>query len=255
MSRFALIILFVVINCELSSAQEWRPLFDGLSFAGWMQVDGRPVDAPAWQVADGMMHLDRRLGKGGSLLSNEVFGDFELVFEWKLAKGANNGIKYRVNDFDGRKLGIEYQMIDDFEKQELKPRYRTASLYDIYAPREHGVLRPAGEFNRGRILVHNNRIEHWLNGHLVTEALVGSKAWNERISKSKFHDVEGFGVVPTGRIMLTDHNDEVWYRNVFIRRLDVQPVGAWAATGVVSRCRCLPVHRCVRRRPWLFGRR
>ena len=71
----------------------------------------------------------------------------------------------------------------------------------------------------GAVIVRGNRIEHWLNGHLVMEAIVGSVDWQQRVGKSKFADVDGFGQNRCGRIMLTDHGDEVWYRNVFIRRL------------------------------------
>ena len=185
---------------------------------------------------------------GGNLLTQARYGDFELVFEWKLASGSNNGLKYRVNDFDGRFLGIEYQMIDEVAKPQ-RPKHRTASLYDIYEPREHDVLRLAGEFNRSRIVVCNNYIQHWLNGHLVTQATVGSEQWQQQIAESKFSDVEGFGVIPTGHIMLTDHGDEVWYRSLFIRQLD------GPAQIRLARSRSVAKTRCVGRRRILFGRR
>ena len=215
------LVVFLILLCVSSSswAQNWQPLFDGHSFAGWMQQDGSSVTAPAWEATQGMLHLDRRNGNGGNLLSTVRYEDFELVFEWKIEPGGNNGLKYRVNSFDGRVLGLEYQMIDDHSR-DLPPKGRTASLYDIYPPKEHDVLRPAGEFNRSRIVVFNNRIEHWLNGHLVTEAHVGSDEWDRRIANSKFANVDGFGETPAGHIMLTDHGDEVWYRNLFIRKLD-----------------------------------
>lgn len=199
--------------------QGWQPLFDGSSFAGWTTGNGDPVNSPGWEVVDGMLHLDRSKGRGGNLLTARAYGDFELVFEWTVAPGANNGIKYRVQQFDGRTLGIEYQIIDDERHPKLSPDHKTASLYDIYDARSHDLLRPAGEFNRGRIVVKQERIQHWLNGHLIAEAIVGSPEWDERIAKSKFADVVGFGRNPLGKIMITDHNDEVWYRNIFIRDL------------------------------------
>ena len=63
------------------------------------------------------------------------------------------------------------------------------------------------------------RIEHWLNGHLMVTATVGSPDWYARIAQSKFDDVKGFGQNRCGRIMLTDHNDEVWFRNIYLRRV------------------------------------
>lgn len=247
----ACVLLFAVVSPSIASGQQWQALFNGIDFQGWTQQNGKPVASPGWTAEGGMLHLDRRNGRGGNLLSEEVYGDFEMVFEWKLAKGANNGIKYRVNRFDGQVLGIEYQVIDDVNNPSLRKKHKTASLYDIYEPIEHQLFRPEGEFNRSRILVQGNHIQHWLNGHLVNEALVGSEEWNERLAKSKFHDVEGFGVIPTGHIMITDHSDEVWYRNMFIRRLDVQcPV----VVNVQPNCCCdaAPNHK---RRGWLFRRR
>lgn len=234
--------------------QAWQPLFDGISFSGWQNGKGEPVSGKAWEVVDGMLHLDRTRGSGGNLLTVREFGDFELVFEWKVAPKANNGIKYRVRDFNGATLGLEYQVIDDFGRPQLAADHKTASIYDIVDAKTHEVLRPAGEFNRGRILVRQNRIEHWLNGHLIASTNVGSEKWRQDISNSKFSDVEGFGLNQLGRIMLTDHSDEVWYRNIFIREFgpDTDSSTATAsvsATGVgVSSTGCC----CPQRRKWLW---
>gem|GEM_PF-1973727 len=259
---FLLSLLFVT----LTHGQEWKPLFDGQSFDGWTKADGTAVDVettPAWEAANGMLHLDRTKGKGGNLLTDREYGNFEMLFEWKVAPGANNGIKYRVRDFDGRVLGLEYQVIDDFGKPKLTANHKTASIYDIYDAKEHDVLRPADEWNRGRIVVQNNRIEHWLNGSLISEAEVGSEDWNEHLAKSKFADIPGFGVNTFGHIMLTDHNDEVWYRNLFIRELTISNPATQIATApacippmqVKSSCCCQPSQRRpARQRIGLFRR-
>ena len=197
----------------------WIPLFDGVSLSGWTTQDGHPVPPDAWEVVDGTIHLNTSRGRGGNIITNRDYGDFELTFEWKISKGGNNGIKYRVKDFDGRVLGCEYQIIDDHGRPELRSSQKTGALYDVYQPRPHDVLKPAGQFNRGRIVVQGDRIEHWLNGYLVVSATVGSPEWERRIAESKFAAVEGFGSNRLGRIMLTDHKDEVWYRNIFVRPL------------------------------------
>jgi hypothetical protein len=76
-----------------------------------------------------------------------------------------------------------------------------------------GLARPAGEYNEARIVVQGNRIEHWLNGQRVVNATVGDEEWQRRIAASKFSDVPDFARNPRGKIMLTDHGSEVWYRN------------------------------------------
>jgi hypothetical protein len=214
---------FVLITSLFLSAPAfgagWIALFDGHSFNGWTTQNGGPVEEGAWEVVDGTIHLNTSVGRGGNLITDRDYGDFELLFEWKNSTGGNNGIKYRVKDFDGRVLGCEYQIIDDERHTNLRPTQRTASLYDIYEPSADDLLKPIGEFNRGRIVVCGNRIEHWLNGHLVVAATTGSPEWEERIGNSKFSDVEGFGKNRCGRIMLTDHNDEIWFRNIYVRSL------------------------------------
>lgn len=250
--KLLLCIAILSVNTTLF-AQQWTPLFDGHSFAGWTDLNGQPVEADGWEVRDGMLHLDRSKGSGGNLLSDREYGDFELLFEWKVAPKANNGIKYRVRQFGEKTLGLEYQAIDDYGQPQLAANHKTASIYDIYDAKSHDYLRPADEFNRGRIVVHNNRIEHWLNGHLITEAEVGSADWQERIAKSKFADVEGFGLNHFGKIMLTDHKDEVWYRNIFIRELQPTTIGGSTTTvGSLVQSPCCCPSPVSRRR--LFGR-
>jgi hypothetical protein len=211
--------LMFVVSISPGLAQEWTPLFDGLTLNGWVTPDGDPIEPDGWEARNGMLHLDGSKGKGGNLLTDRDYGDFELVFEWTVAPKANNGIKYRVKKFGGRTLGLEYQVIDDSTLPKLAANHKTASIYDLYEAKDHNLLRPAVEFNRGRIVVWHNHIEHWLNGHLIAKAQVESPEWQRRIGESKFADVEGFGQNQVGRIMLTDHHDEVWYRNMFVREL------------------------------------
>ena len=68
-------------------------------------------------------------------------------------------------------------------------------------------------------MVSRGRIQHWINGQLTIDECVGTSRWHDHIRSSKFSDRAGFGQNHLGRIMLTDHGSEVWYRNVYIRRL------------------------------------
>jgi len=71
--------------------------------------------------------------------------------------------------------------------------------------------------------VQNNRIRHWMNGQLIIDELDCSPRFAEGIANSKFRDKEGFGRNASGRLMLTDHGSEVWFRNLYVRRLDGCP--------------------------------
>jgi hypothetical protein len=86
-------------------------------------------------------------------------------------------------------------------------------------PSKDKPLRPVGEWNQSRVLVQGNHVEHWLNGQKVLAYELGSPDLQAAIAKSKFKDVTGFGSKIDGHILLQDHGDEVWFRNIKILSL------------------------------------
>lgn len=198
---------------------EWVSLFNGTSLDGWTTVSGKPV-TKGWEVVNGELHLSVDGERGGAIVTDREYTNFELLFSWRIAPGGNNGIKYRVRNYGGATLGLEYQIIDDEgHKSKLKPLHRTGAIYALYAADESRFLRPPSEYNDGRIVVRDGQIEHWLNGQQVAFANVGSDEWMRRVAESKFAKREGFGQYRTGKIMLTDHKSEVWFRYVVLREL------------------------------------
>ncbi len=170
---------------------------------------------PGWVVEDGgVIHL---AGKGGgNLLSEKEYSDFVLEWDWKLADGGNNGIKYWVTKVGGKEwLGIEYQMIDDQKHADgLKGgSHNTGSIYDIIDSAKDKILKPIGEWNSSRIVAKDGKIEHWLNGKLCSSADTKSDEWKAAIAKSKFKNKEGFAP-GRGKLMLTEHGDPTWFRNI-----------------------------------------
>ena len=186
-----------------------------------MTLDGKPV-TKGWKVEEGLLHCP---GRVGSIYPEKEYGDFELVFEWKIAKGGNAGIKYRMVHYEkglfGRAnwLGCEYQILDDFNRN-ADPKNQTASIYDLVAASKEKKLNPHGEFNTGKIVAHGAKIEHWLNGERVVEADLASDEWKKQVANSKFGVVEGFFTSPKGKIQLQDHGNKVWFRKIKIRELE-----------------------------------
>src|SRR5262245_15859893 len=85
---------------KLSKAEEdagWRLLFDGKSFEGWRGFHSDKVP-DGWAIEDGCIKKTPAHGvmgqAGGDLITVDQFDNFEFSVEWKLAKGANSGIKY-----------------------------------------------------------------------------------------------------------------------------------------------------------------
>ena len=201
-----------------AQAGDFVSLFDGKSFAGWSGPEGKAPEA-GWIIEDGALHLNGT--KGGMLLSEKEYTSFELEWEWKIEEGGNNGVKYWVTKVGGKELlGIEYQMIDDAKHPDgLKGgSHTTASIYDIKVPNADKPMKKIGEWNSSRVVVKDGKIEHWLNGSLVCAADTKSAEWPTLIAASKFKNKVGFAP-GTGRIMLTDHGDKVWFKNIRIKEL------------------------------------
>ena len=64
-------------------------------------------------------------------------------------------------------IGHEYQMIDDDDVEDAISS--NASFYLIVAPKKDKPNKAMGEWNRSKIVVKGNHVEHWLNGEKVLE--------------------------------------------------------------------------------------
>ena len=206
-----LFLLYPLGSLPAAKLSQVKDLFNKDDFSQWTKVNGEKVDK-GWSIENGIVH---RHAKGGDIITKGKFKDFELTFEWKISKAGNSGIKYRARG----SLGLEYQVLDDQKHRDNKnPTHRAGSLYELVAAQDSKTLKPVGEWNKGRIFVRGNQIEHWLNGEKVVEITWGSEDWKKRFQKSKYHKNEGFGSWE-GPILLQDHNDPVWYRNLKIQKL------------------------------------
>jgi len=198
-------------------AAGWRPLFDGGSPTQWRGYRHNAMPQ-GWQVVEGAL---TRVDSAGDIVTRDQYSDFELELEWKVEKGGNSGIFYRVSeDFEYPwQTGPEMQVLDDARHPDGKsPLTSAGALYGLY-PAQRGVVHPAGEWNSVRILVQGNRVEHWLNGTKLVAAEIGSPDWQARLARSKFAKMPGYGRNRTGHIGLQDHGNWVAYRRIKIRAL------------------------------------
>jgi hypothetical protein len=204
-------------------AEGWRLLFDGQNLANTWRGYRRDDVPGGWHVQNGMLAFVPG-GERGDIMTREQFGDFVLDMEWRISEGGNSGIIYRVAETENPAwhTGPEMQILDDERhpdaNQGVGGNRKAGSLYDMI-PATPGVVRPAGQWNHARVIARANRLEHWLNGQRVVAIDVGSDEWNRLYQASKFSEMPGFGRQPRGHIVLQDHSDPVWFRNIKIRPL------------------------------------
>jgi hypothetical protein len=199
----------------------WQLLFDGKTTKGWRKYKGKAMP-DKWKVKGGVLTFKPKGGKeGGDIVTEKEYGDFELAIDWKISKGGNSGIMYRVVEGPPAPwlTGPEYQLCDNKRHPDGKnPKTSCASCYALYAPSEDAT-KPAGQWNNTRLVVRGNRVDHWLNGKKVVGYELGRADWNKRVKASKFKDFAKFGKASKGRICLQDHGDEVAFANIKIRVL------------------------------------
>jgi cytochrome c551/c552 len=212
----------------------WTSLFDGKSLDGWRNYGSS--EQRQWQAIDGeltfvpgsfpMLSMIRTAVFGGGstdlIYGREKFRNFELELEWKISAGGNSGIFYLVADERHNmpwETGLEMQVLDNEGHSDGQIQsHRAGDLYDLVAAQPETVKQP-GEWNRVKIRIQDNRIEHWLNGEKVVDIERGGAEWEQRMAVSKFTEMPDFGQSDNGYIVLQDHGDPVWYRNIRIRRL------------------------------------
>lgn len=205
---------------ERSPAEGFIPLFDGTSTDAFRGYGKAGFPKQGWVVRDGLLVHEAKAG-GGDIITRRQFRNFELDLEWRAAPKANSGIMYRVAETSRPSYytGPEYQILDD-QGLGVAADGKTSSgaLYDLKGPAGKR-LRPAGEWNRTRIKIVGQHVEHWLNGVKVLEIDFASEDYARRLAGSKFASWEGFGLHRRGHIALQDHGDEVAFRNIWIREL------------------------------------
>ena len=204
----------------------WKMLWDGKTFNGWKSIDTKSIHE-AWKIDNGNLIVNPAEGDH-HVITEKIYKDFQLSLEFKLTQGANSGLKYYVNQFGQGEnlsyLGLEFQILDDKNhpdalKGDPIGSRMVGGLYDIFAPNDKRYVQPTGEWNRVLIVSKNNKVTHWLNNVKIIEYDRGSEAFKNAITNSKFKDVEGFGIVKSGHILLQEHDSKVSFRNIKIREL------------------------------------
>ncbi|MHB1179719.1 MAG: 3-keto-disaccharide hydrolase [Daejeonella sp.] len=234
MKYFSMIILCAALfsacgsskNAMSGSKDGWQKLFDGKTTAGWHSY-GKSFAGTNWKVVDGAIFLDAKnktAGQGGDLVTNEEFENFHLKMEWKISKKGNSGIIFYVHEDPAKypatyNTGLEMQVLDNDGHGDGKIiKHRAGDLYDLISSSKEPV-HPVGEWNKVEIISNNGKLDLMMNGEKIVSTTLWDDNWKKMVAGSKFKSMPGFGIFKSGKIALQDHGNDVWYRNITIKRL------------------------------------
>jgi hypothetical protein len=176
---------------------------------------------------DGASKKDSK-AEGGDMVTDEEFENFDLKLEWKISPKGNSGVIFYVKEDPSKyentyNSGPEMQVLDNGSPTVLGHSdaklytHRAGDLYDLLASKD--AVKPAGEWNQAEIIVSKGKLDFYLNGVHTLSTTLWNDTWWKMIAISKFKDMKDFGTFKKGKIALQDHGDDVWYRNIKIKKL------------------------------------
>ncbi len=186
-------------------ADEWQPLFDGKTFAGW---EG---NQDAFRIEDGAIvggQLTDPVPRNEFLCTQKVYQDFELRLQVKVrGEGANAGIQFRTRRIPQHHEVSGYQA--DVGKGWWGKLYDESRRKRVLAGPDASldlkkIVRP-NDWNEYRIRCEGDRIQLWLNG----------------VQTVDYQEPEA-DIPRDGVIALQIHGGpptEAWYRNIQLRLL------------------------------------
>ncbi len=220
---------------EWEKRHGWRLLWDGSTGNGWRGAKLDHFPESGWEIKDGILTIMAKSGEEatgpGDIVTEDVFSEFDLELEFMITEGANSGIKYFVNTElnkeTGSAIGCEFQLLDDSKHPDaslgVSGNRTLGSLYDlipadnISVPGRAKQFKGVNRWNKARIVVRGNQVEHWLNNEKVVEYDRGSQMFRALVANSKYSKWPGFGQWPGGHILLQDHGNTVHFRSIKIK--------------------------------------
>jgi hypothetical protein len=205
-----------MVKLEKTSKGKEVVLFDGKDFSHWTDQNGKPV---RWEIVGDAMKI---VPKTGSIITKRNYKDFKLHVEFKLpqlppeVKGQGRG-----NSGVYIQRRYEIQILDSYD--EPPSNNGGGSIYRFKAPDENACKKP-GEWQSYDITFRAARFEgEGKNAKKVKNARItvkhnGILIHDDVEVPNKTGAGQKEGPEP-GPILLQDHGNEVWFRNIRIVEL------------------------------------
>lgn len=166
-------------------------------------------------VVDEEMVMTCIRGQGGNLLTAKEYGNFHLIFDFRLTPGANNGLGIRTPaSGNPAYAGMEIQILDDRHEmyENIQPWQAHGSIYGVVAARRD-LLKPAGEWNTEEVIADGTKIKVIVNGEVAVDAdladITDENILNEHPGLKN----------ASGHLGFLGHGDELSFRNIRIKEL------------------------------------
>jgi hypothetical protein len=231
---FASLAGVIALGCASASAEDntltaiqkhegYKLLFDGKDLKGWNNYNSKDVK-PGWKVENGEL-ICADPHNAGDLCTSEQYEWFELEFDYKMGEGANSGIIYHITDGHGAvwETGPEVQLEDNPKAADPQ---KCGWLYALYQPdidpktgKTLDTTKPAGEWGHIKIVIGEDKCEHWINGVKYVEYDLHSEDFKKRVAASKFGGMKDFAKSDKGYIALQGDHGTVSFKNIVIKPL------------------------------------
>ncbi|MFT5130902.1 MAG: hypothetical protein ACI8W8_004534 [Rhodothermales bacterium] len=205
-----------------SAPEGFESVFNGTDLSNWQGLVANPPKRAAmkpadlakafekadasmrthWKVEDGALVFD---GKGQSLCTKKLYGDFDMYVDWKIMPKGDSGIYLRGTP--------QLQIWDPTNKSQWRHGCDKGSG-GLWNNKHDGRMpmvkadNPIGEWNTFLIRMVNDRTTVFLNGKHVLDEAVLENYWDR--SKPVYRKEQ---------IELQNHGNTLYFRNVFIREL------------------------------------
>lgn len=212
---------------ETETKEGWSLLFDGETTKGWHLYNRGDVPS-AWIVIDGELYCkpDTFEVEHGDLLTDKVYSNFDLKFDWKISEAGNSGVFFNVQEKEeyptAWTTGPEYQLLDNLgihEEYLENTTHWAACLYGFKPNLNPVTPNASGEWNHSRIMQKDGVVSFWLNDIKTAEQDLNGEEWKNLVANSGFKTFEAYGKSTSGHIALQDWAKGVSFKNIKIKEL------------------------------------
>ena len=168
------------------------------------QIEANSKVANNWSVKEDCIYFS---GKGDNLCSEKMYGDFEMLVDWKISKEGDSGIYLR---------GTPQVQIWDTSRVDVGAQVGSGGLYNNQKnPGKPLVLadNAIGDWNTFFIRMVGERVTVFLNGVLVVDNVVMENYWDRNIP-----------IFAREAIELQAHGTDLAFRNIFVKELNLDQV-------------------------------